>query len=78
MSKQKYYVVWKGNNPGVYNSWEKCQDEIKNIKGALFKSFGKIEEAKKAYKMGYDEYKKNSVTVHVLFCFSFGWFVAEM
>ena len=66
MSKQKYYVVWKGNNPGVYNSWEKCQDEIKNIKGALFKSFGKIEEAKKAYKMGYNQYKKNSVTVHVL------------
>ena len=66
MSKQKYYVVWKGNNPGVYNSWEKCQHEIKNIKGALFKSFGKIEEAQKAYKMGYDEYKKNSVTVHVL------------
>ena len=66
MSKQKYYVVWKGNNPGVYNSWEKCQDEIKNIKGALFKSFGKIEEAKKAYKMGYDEYKKNSVKDHVL------------
>ena len=66
MSKQKYYVVWKGNTPGVYNSWEKCQNEIKNIKGALFKSFGKIEEAKKAYKMGYDEHKKNSVTVHVL------------
>ena len=66
MSKQKYYVVWKGNNPGVYKSWEKCQDEIKNIKGALFKSFGDIEEAHKAYEMGYDEYKKNSVKDHVL------------
>ena len=32
MSKQKYYVVWKGNNSGIYNSWEKCQDEVKNIK----------------------------------------------
>ena len=66
MSKQKYYVVWKGNNPGVYKSWEKCQKEIKNIKGALFKSFGDIEEAQKAYEMGYDEYKKNSVKDHVL------------
>ena len=66
MSKQKYYVVWKGNNPGVYKSWEKCQEEIKNIKGALFKSFGDIEEAHKAYEMGYDEYKKNSVKDHVL------------
>ena len=66
MSKQKYYVVWKGNNPGVYKSWEKCREEIKNIKGALFKSFGDIEEAQKAYEMGYDEYKKNSVKDHVL------------
>ena len=66
MSKQKYYVVWKGNITGVYKSWEKCQKEIKNIKGALFKSFGNIEEAQKAYEMGYDEYKKNSVKDHVL------------
>ena len=66
MSKQKYYVVWKGNNPGVYKSWEKCREEIKNIKGALFKSFGDIEEAHKAYEMGHDEYKKNSLKNHVL------------
>jgi len=66
MSKQKYYVVWKGNNPGVYKSWEKCQVEIKNIKGALFKSFGNIEEAKKAYEMGFDKYKKNLVKDCVL------------
>ena len=66
MSKQKYYVVWKGNNPGVYKSWEKCQKEIKNIKGALFKSFGDIEEAQKAYEMGFDKYKKISVKDHVL------------
>ena len=66
MSKQKYYVVWKGNNPGVYKSWEKCQKEIKNIKGALFKSFGDIEEAQKAYEMGFDKYNKISVKDHVL------------
>ncbi len=58
MSKKKFYVVWKGNNPGVYQSWEKCQDEIKNVKGALFKSFNNIEEAKKAYNQSYDAYKK--------------------
>ena len=66
MSKQKYYVVWKGNNSGIYNTWDKCQEEIKNIKGALFKSFDNNEEAKKAFKMGYDEYKKNSATVNIL------------
>ena len=57
MGKQKFYVVWKGNNPGVYQSWEKCQNEIKNVNGALFKSFNRLEEAKKAYDQGYEEYK---------------------
>ena len=66
MSKQKYYVVWKGSNSGIYNTWEKCNEEIKNIKGALFKSFDNNEEAKKAFKMGYDEYKKNSATANIL------------
>ena len=66
MSKQKYYVVWKGNNPGVYKSWEKCKDEIKNVKGALFKSFVDIEEAQKAYEMGYDKYKENSEKDNVI------------
>ena len=59
MSKQKFYVVWKGNNPGVYRSWEKCQNEIINVNGALFKSFASLEEAKKAYDQGYEEYKKS-------------------
>ena len=59
MGKQKFYVVWKGNNPGVYQSWEKCQDEIKNVNGALFKSFTSLEEAKKAYDQGFKEYKQS-------------------
>ena len=59
MVKQKFYVVWKGNNPGVYQSWEKCQNEIKNVNGALFKSFASFEEAKKAYDQGYEEYKQS-------------------
>ena len=59
MGKQKFYVVWKGNNPGVYQSWEKCQNEIKNINGALFKSFTSLEEAKKAFDQDYEEYKQS-------------------
>ena len=47
MGKQKYYVVWRGNNPGIYKSWEECQVQIKNIKGALFKGFEDIALAKK-------------------------------
>ena len=50
MGKQKYYVVWRGKNPGIYDSWVECLGEINNIKGALFKSFTDLNQAKEAYK----------------------------
>ena len=25
---KKFYVVWEGNNPGIYNSWTECQLQI--------------------------------------------------
>jgi len=64
MGKQKYYVVWKGKKPGVYDSWQKCQEEIKNIKGARFKSFDDIKKADNAYSIGYDEYKKTNPIIN--------------
>jgi ribonuclease HI len=48
--KQKYYVVWKGKNPGIYDSWKDCQAEIHGVEGALYKSFDSLEEAKNAFK----------------------------
>ena len=48
-AKQKYYVVWKGANPGVYNSWTDCQLQIKGYEGALYKSFDLKEEAMTAF-----------------------------
>ena len=62
MGKQKYYVVWRGNNPGIYKSWGECQVQIKNIKGALFKGFEDIVLAKEAFELGYDNYKNKSVS----------------
>jgi ribonuclease HI len=46
--KQKYYVVWKGVNPGIYSTWPDCQLQIKGYEGALYKSFESQEEARKA------------------------------
>lgn len=46
--KTKFYVVWKGVNPGVYTSWTDCQLQIKGYDGALFKSFDTREEAEQA------------------------------
>ena len=44
--KSKYYVVWEGHNPGVYNSWEECKKQIQNYKGAKYKSFVNEQQAK--------------------------------
>ena len=54
--KQKYYVVWQGNQPGIYNSWTECQLQIKAFPGALYKSFKDKEKAKLAFEMGYDAF----------------------
>ena len=55
--KQKYYVVWRGKNPGIYESWEECKEQIAGYKNAQYKSFSSLAEAKKAYDSNYDEYK---------------------
>ena len=49
MAKKKYYVVWQGMNPGVYDSWDKCNQQIKGYPQAKYKSFGSREEAEAAY-----------------------------
>lgn len=46
--KQKYYVVWKGKSPGIYTSWEACQQQIKGVKGAIYKAFPSREAAEEA------------------------------
>lgn len=46
--KQKYYVVWAGLKPGIYDSWTECQLQTKGVVGARFKSFDTREEAEQA------------------------------
>jgi len=47
--KSKYYVVWKGVEPGVYASWKECQRQINGYAGAIYKSFTTEDEAREAY-----------------------------
>ncbi len=54
--KKKYYTVWKGHNTGVFESWDDCKAQIKDFKGAQYKSFPTFEAAKKAYKEGSKDY----------------------
>lgn len=53
MLKQKFYVVWKGRVPGIYDSWEACNAQISGFAGAEYKSF-------KTRTMAEDAFKNNS------------------
>lgn len=57
MAKKKFYVVWKGKKTGVFTSWDACKKQIDNFKGAEYKAFTSKEEAEKAFKGNYEDYK---------------------
>ncbi len=47
--KNKFYVVWKGYETGVFTTWEECFKQINGFAGALYKSFENLTQAQKAY-----------------------------
>jgi ribonuclease HI len=56
--KQKYYVVWEGNMPGIYLSWAECQRQISGHPSAKYKAFDSLAEAEFAIKRNYFEFVK--------------------
>ncbi|MCM1006241.1 MAG: ribonuclease H family protein [Prevotella sp.] len=53
--KGKYYVVWAGIEPGVYDNWDDCAEQVQTYPGAKFKSFPSYESAVKAFREGSDD-----------------------
>ena len=60
MSKNKFYVVWKGRNPGIYDNWEVCKKEIENFTGALYQGFPDKASAESAFAQGFSGFKKKA------------------
>lgn len=52
MPKRKFYVVWEGRAPGVYDSWEECEAQVTGYPGAKYKSFGSQTDAVNAFRNG--------------------------
>jgi ribonuclease HI len=52
--KKKYYVVWNGKNPGIYNGWQACKKEVDGVEGARYMGFISKEAAEKAFKSSYE------------------------
>lgn len=57
MAKNKFYVVWSGQKPGVYSSWDACKKQVEGMQGARFKGFPDRLQAERAFEMGYEQFK---------------------
>ena len=51
--KRKYYVVWEGFAPGIYDSWEECEAQINGYPKAKYKSYPDQDSATEAFRNGY-------------------------
>ena len=49
---RRYYVVWEGHAPGVYDTWEECEEQVKGFPGARFKAFSSPDDAVAAFRRG--------------------------
>ncbi|MCO7224953.1 ribonuclease H family protein [Pleionea sp. CnH1-48] len=46
----KFYVVWKGREPGIYTDWMSCKKQVDGFTGARYKSYPTRAEAEEAFK----------------------------
>lgn len=51
---KKYYVVWAGFNPGIYDNWEECKRQVTGFDRAKYKSFKTRDEAEDAFNQSYE------------------------
>jgi len=59
---QKYYVVWKGRETGIFTDWSTCKKHIDHFPGARYKSFKTLSDAEAAFKGGSSSSKVGSGT----------------
>ncbi|NLI72776.1 MAG: ribonuclease H [Bacteroidales bacterium] len=63
--KRKYYTVWEGREPGVYDSWRECERQVKGFDGAKYKSFESLKEAEDAFLDSWKKFiKSKAETIH--------------
>jgi ribonuclease HI len=51
MSKnnQKFYVIWVGRKPGIYDNWSEAFKQVEKFNGAKYKSFTSEQDAREAF-----------------------------
>lgn len=56
----KFYVVWRGRQPGVYRTWEDCRGQVHGFAGARYQAFPTAVAAEAALRQGPPALKKNA------------------
>lgn len=46
MAKKKFYAVRSGHKCGIFLTWDECKKQVDGFKGAEYKSFSSMDEAK--------------------------------
>lgn len=54
-SKRKFYVVWQGLAPGIYDTWDEAKAQVEGFAGARYKAFPDIESATAAFRGSYED-----------------------
>lgn len=55
----RYYVVWKGRQTGVFDSWAEAEAQVKGFSGARYKAFGSLGEAQRAFSRGSEGHRSS-------------------
>lgn len=50
MARRKFYVVWDGRSPGIYDSWEECREQVEGFPGARYKAYDSQTAATEAFR----------------------------
>ena len=58
---KKYYVVWTGRHPGVYDYLNDAMEQVDDYPGASFKSYASAQEASDAFRKGTARSDRNDV-----------------
>ena len=53
--KQKFYVVWKGRQRGIFGSWDEVKEQVINFSGASYKSFKTLKDDDIDRERGFNE-----------------------
>lgn len=52
----KFYVVWKGRQTGIFNTWEECSAQVTGFVDARYKAFESKAAAEAAFRGDYEDY----------------------